>query len=450
MTLSDQLAAFVCETPLDAVPPGVRDAAAVLLLDAVGIAVGNRDQPFARAVRETLRAGGADGPCTLLGTGGRTASAEAAAEANSAAIHGSDLDATHIASIIHPTAIGVPVALAAGEEAGAAGSEVLAVMALGMEALIRLGLAAGGRYHVRGFQPTALLGSAVAALIAARLHGRDAAAASEAAGLATAVAAGLRSFSDDGTWGKRLITGWACRAGVHADALVEAGFRGSRDALEKRWGLYRAFLPEEEIRFEAITDGLGERWHLPDTEPKRYPCSHGLHPFIASSLAVRAEIGDGTVELVECRVNREAARWWFEPEEARYRPDAYAARFSIPYAVARALLDGDVSDASFAPEAVAEPGALALTARVRPVVDPALDGRAPVGLPGWLAVTLADGRRLVVDSAPHAGDGRAFVLDRAHRHLAPHVGPAEAGTVVETLLQLEDAPSLGRVLARVG
>lgn len=449
VTLTERLAAFVVDTPPEAVAPAARASSSLLLLDAVGTAIANRHQPFALAMRDVLAGSAPVGGATVLGTGTRFA-AEAAAEANSAAIHGSDLDATHLASIIHPTAIAVPVALAIGEEIGATGAEAMTALACGMEALVRLGLAAGGRFHVRGYQATALLGPIVAALMAARLHRRGRQVAVEAAGLSTAVAAGLRSFSDDGTWGKRLITGWACRAGIHAEALAAAGFRGSRDAVEKRWGLFPAFLPDGGFDLARATDRLGLIWTLTETTAKRYPCSHGLHPFIDSALSIRTGVDLGDIVAVECRVNTEARRWWFEPEPLRYRPDAYAARFSIPYVVARALHDGDVPDSAFEPASVADPGVLSLCDRVRPVLDPALAERAPVGLPGGLTVRYRDGSSIDVPAAPARTDDEAFIRDRFRATATAAFGETTARRLETALLAAWSAPAIRDVVTLTG
>lgn len=433
VTLCDRLAAFVVETPASRIPRVVRSKTSLLVLDAVGTAIANRAEPYVVALRTVAAASVRDGVCTLIGSDAPRLQAEAASEVNSAAIHGSDLDATHIASIIHPTALAVPVGLAVGEEADRTGEDVMAAIALGAEALVRLGLAAGGAYHVRGYQATALLGPVVGAMMAARLRGAGRDAATEAAGLATAIAAGLRSFSDDGTWGKRLITGWACRAGIHAEALVAAGFRGSRDALEKPWGLFPAFLPAGGFDLSRVTDDLGAEWTMLETEPKRYPCSHGLHPYIEAARRSRSTIALDDVDRIECHVNEEAARWWFEPREKRYRPDPYAARFSIPYTVARALVDGTVADGAFSEGAVTDREVLAIADRVWPRVDPELAGRPPVGLPGRVTIRGRDGTRVELPlGAPHEDD-EMFVRDRFRTVVGDALGAPRASALEAAL-----------------
>jgi 2-methylcitrate dehydratase PrpD len=434
-------------TRLEDIAPAAREAATLLLLDAIGTALANREAPFAVAMRAVVAEADAGGPCTVIGGGGRRAGPEAAAEVNSSLVHGSDLDATHIESIIHPTSIAVPVAVAVGEAADARGSEVLAAMACGMEVLVRLGLAAAGQFHRRGYQPTALLGSIVAAIVAARLRGRSTGAAVEAAGLATSVSAGLRSFSSDGTWGKRLITAWACRTGIHAEALVAAGFRGSRDALEKSWGLFPAFLPEGGFDLSLATNQLGQTWTLIDTELKRYPCSHGLHPYIEAARALSDRVSADAVVTVGLRVNEAAVRWWFEPRDLRYRPDVYAARFSLPYVVARAILDGRVDEASFEAEAVEDSAVLALADRVVPIVDPALADRAPVGLPGGLTIVLRDGTAIEIATAPAPSDTEAFVIGRFRVAATGALGAGRAASLERSILGIAGAPSARSVLA---
>ncbi len=446
-TVTEALASFAMSTRLEDIAPAAREAATLLLLDAIGTALVNRDAPFAVAMRTVVAEADAGGPCTVIGGSERGAGPEAAAEVNSSLVHGSDLDATHIESIIHPTSIAVPVALAVGEAADARGSEVLAAIACGMEVLVRLGLAAAGQFHRRGYQPTALLGSIVAAIVAARLRGRSTGAAVEAAGLATSVSAGLRSFSSDGTWGKRLITAWACRTGIHAEALVAAGFRGSRDALEKSWGLFPAFLPEGGFDLSLATDQLGRTWTLIDTEPKRYPCSHGLHPYIESARALSDQVSSDAIVTVGLRVNEAAVRWWFEPHDLRYRPDAYAARFSLPYTVARAILDGRVDEASFEAAAVQDSAALALADKVVPIVEPALADRAPVGLPGGLEVVLRDGTAIEIANAPAPSDTKAFVIERFRVAATGALGTGRAVSLERSILGIAGAPSVRTVLA---
>jgi len=69
--------------------------------------------------------------------------------------------------------------------------------------------------------------------------------------------------------------------------------------------------------------------------------------------------------------------------------DAYAAKFSIPYAIAVALLHDDAGLAEYADDQVRDPALLALAAKVAYRIDPA--NPYPRQFTGHLQVTLADG-----------------------------------------------------------
>ena len=143
---------------------------------------------------------------------------------------------------------------------------------------------------------------------------------SSAAGLAASIGAGLRAFSDDGTWGKRVITGWACRAALMAAALAREGYPGTRDALEKEpFGFYKAFVQGGGYELEKLTHGLGTEWGSREVDLKRYPCSHGHHAFLDTARRAKRdlELKPEDIESVKLHVSSEARKWWFEPRERK-------------------------------------------------------------------------------------------------------------------------------------
>jgi 2-methylcitrate dehydratase PrpD len=81
-----------------------------------------------------------------------------------------------------------------------------------------------------------------------------------------------------------------------------------------------------------------------------------------------------------------------EPLEFKRVPiSPYAAKFSLPYAVAAALIDGEVSHRTFTAEAVTRPAALELAARVAYRVTAPEETTFPRYFPGWLKASLRDG-----------------------------------------------------------
>ena len=416
-TYTEQLTDFISDCKLEDIPADVREHASRLVLDALGVAIYNSDKPFMRKMGTVVGRSVKKGACTAVGRR-QPLVAEGAAMLNSAAIHGNDFDATHVPAIMHTSTVVIPTALAVAEETGASGAETAAAMIAGFEVLIRMGLATRGAMHRLGFQSTALCAPIVLAMIAGRLYRMPRAQIVSAAGLAASIAAGLRAFSDDGTWGKRIITGWSCRAALTAIELAKEGYPGTRDVLEKQpFGFYKAFVQHGGYELPELTRALGEAWETRDINVKLYPCSHGHHAFIDSVRRARSELNlqPENIRSVELHVSSEARRWWFEPRERKYElPDVYGSRFSLPYTMALTLVFGNLKDEHLdSREVLDDPRVKALAARVVPKIDDTLSNANPNSLPGTLEVTTVDGRTSKFEGAGHAGGDRA--LERAAR-----------------------------------
>jgi 2-methylcitrate dehydratase PrpD len=451
-TYIERLTDFVLGCTCAEIPADVREKSAWLLLDALGVAIANRSRPFVRlqanVVSRTLR----EGPCTVIGDT-RTYVAEGAAQLNSTAIHGSDFDATHLPSIMHTSSVVVPTALAVAEEVGASGAELIGALVAGSEVLIRMGLATKGAMHRVGFQSTALCAPVALALVAGRLYRLNREQIVSAAGLAASIGAGLRAFSDDGTWGKRVITGWACRAGLTATALAREGYPGTRDALEKEpFGFYKAFVQSGGYDLGELTRALGEEWTTREVDLKRYPCSHGHHAFLDTARRAKRELAldPGNIESVVLHVSREARKWWFEPRHRKYElENTYGARFSLPYTVALVLAFGNLYDDHLDDRAVLERDDVRrLVSRVTPTIDPTLSDSNPNRLPGTLEVKTVDGRVRTFPGAGHVESGAAFKDAVLEKYAANTAGmaPDASRRVIELTSTLERQASVAPLM----
>src|SRR5262249_54999835 len=128
---------------------------------------------------------------------------------------------------------------------------------------------------------------------------------------------------------------------------------------------------------------------------KPFPCCHLLHAYLDCALALGREhrLTPEAIAEVECRVPAGEIAIICEPRHAKLAPrTSYDAQFSLPYAVAAALVDGRVTLDTFAPARLGDPGLLSLAARLRRAVDPA--SAFPDGFPGWVRIRLNDGRLL--------------------------------------------------------
>jgi 2-methylcitrate dehydratase PrpD len=433
------------------IPSGVRDSVALRVLDTLGCALAGADADWADALRAPARDWGGQGRCSVVAAAQRT-SAPMAALVNGSLAHGLDFDDTHAPSITHASAVVLPAVLAVAEERGLDGGEALVAAVVGYETITRLGMAAPGGFHARGWHATAVCGPFAAALAAGRCLGLGEEPLAHAVGVAASCASGLMEFLADGSAVKRLHPGWAAHSGVLAAGLAGAGLTGPGTGLEGRFGFYQATLGERpDLR--PLLDTLGARWETLEISFKPYPCCHLSHAFVDAARRLRdAHAFDAAaIENVECRVPAGEVPIICEPAEAKRAPRSdYDAKFSLPFTVAAALIDGRVGVETFGRARLDDPRVRALAARVRYVVD--ADAPFPRTFPGHVAVCLADGRRLEARvpsnrGGPDAPLAAGDIVDKFRDNAARALPEAQARALEKAALGFEALDDVGALMA---
>lgn len=389
---SEQLAEFVAAVRYDHLPRAVQDKVRLHVLDTLGVALAATAEDFAAKARAALRPLAGRGVATVLGEAHGWPAAWAALY-NGMLAHGLDYDDTHAEAVLHVSTTVVPAAWATAEEHRISGAEFLAAVAAGMEVNVRIGIAAPGRFHDRGFHPTGICGAYAAAAAAARAAGASAPAIVHAFGLAGSQAAGTLEFLGDGSWSKRMHAGWAAHSGIVAARLGRAGFVGPRGTLEGRFGLYRTHIGEQGWDTSEALAQLGSRWRLLEISLKPYPACHMTHACIDAARVLRSRPGFALaeVEAIEARVHPRVVPVVCEPAHDKVAPRSeYEAKFSLPYTVACMLVRGHVDVHDFTPEAIAEETVLAVAGLVRYQPDPA--SAYPRYFDGALQIRFRDGR----------------------------------------------------------
>jgi 2-methylcitrate dehydratase PrpD len=323
-----------------------------------------------------------------------------------------DFDDTYAPGLAHLSAATAPAAVVLGAELGADVGGVLGAYAAGFEAMGALARVCHPALYEGGWHPTAVCGSAGAAVTAARLLGLDRDRSRCAIALALLRSGGLRAaFGSDG---KALQVGLAAAAGVHAARLAAAGARVDAGAVAgPRAGFAEAFgVATGAATIDALLDAEGaiERNWI-----KAYPCCLQTHGAIDAALAARAA-GEPPQAGREIAVTvHPVSRLAASVDVPR---DGLEAKFSIPYLTAYALLHGAPGVEDFA---AVDGQAAALGARVTVHTDRAL---APD------AARLAIGGERVAQVAAPRGCP-ANPLDRAARRAKVR---ALAGTALDGAL----------------
>src|SRR5947208_4772824 len=319
-------------------PAAVRDNAALRVLDTIGCALAGAREEHAPSVLALVSRWGGPGLSTIWGTT-LTAAPPQAALANGALAHGLDFDDTHADSVCHASAVLVPTVLALAESERLDGRDALTALVAGYEAMIRIGMAAPGRFHERGWHATAVCGAFGAALAAGKSLGLDANRLAAALGIAASMASGVMEFLEDGSWVKRLHPGWAAQSGIQAAILAKGGFTGPATGLDGRFGFLRAALGEA-VDVGKRLDDLGHEWETVRSSFKLYPCCHLSHAYLDAITRLK-RMGDlraEEVEDIECLVPAGEAPIICEAVEAKLRPrTADDAKFSLPFRIAAAL-----------------------------------------------------------------------------------------------------------------
>ncbi|QJP14739.1 MmgE/PrpD family protein [Starkeya sp. ORNL1] len=379
-----QLAAFVTSA---APSPAAEAVCRNLIFDIVGLAVAARETDYVGAV---LASAVDEGRCTAFGHARRLGMYDAAM-VNGTAAHGEDYDDTFEGGPVHPGAVVVPAVLAAAEQHGLSGEAVMRGIAVGAELMCRLSLVAPQATHKAGFHPTAIFGAPAATGAVAAALGLDAETTVRAFGIAGSLASGIIEYLADGSSTKRLHAGANAQAGLRAVHLAQAGFTGPRTVFEGAHGMFKAFAPSKTPDFNRLLDELGTRWVIEGLAFKPYACGTMTQPFVdcALKLAASGVKADDIVSII-CPVGEGTVhRLWAPLEEKHRPPNGYAGKFSTPYCMAVAFIDGAAGLGQFTDERSQDPVVRALAAKISYEVDP--NDEYPRNFSGQLRAVLKDG-----------------------------------------------------------
>lgn len=399
-TLSEQLAAFAVRTVQDGAPDTVRTSVQQRILDVIGLQLAARPLGTSQGALAYAHAQGGPSQAHVVGDADRI-SAPWAAFANGVLAHSLDYDDTHLPSVLHPSASVVPAALAAAQASGADGARVLDAVAVGIETVVRLGMAGYDRdlrnsvFFEHGQHATSICGTVGSAVAASLLLDGSERGVVDAIGVSASMAAGVIEANRTGGTVKRLHCGWAAHGGVTAAQLVTHGFTGPPTALEGRFGFFEAFL-QGRVALDEVTHRLGEHWEVPGIFFKPYPANHFTHTALDAARQVR-EMGvfPQDVERAVLGVASATVRTIGEPIESKRMPETgYQAQFSGPYMVALGFFGGGGLGAGlddFTDELARDPDRRALMGRVEVVADEACDAVFPYQFPARLQVTTRGG-----------------------------------------------------------
>jgi 2-methylcitrate dehydratase PrpD len=355
------LGQFVADLRYDNLPDNVRARAKLAILDWAGSALAGCDSDSARAVGGLMEELGGAPEATVVGRRMRLPALHAALlNGVQAAVY--EVDDVHLDCRVHPGLAVVSAAFALAEREGAHGRRLIEAVVAGYEVIVRLTIALGVP-HNNWWHSTGTAGTVGAAAAAAKLLGLSAEQSAGALGLGATQGAGLI----DGTEGKALAAkhfhgGKAAQNGIWAALLARRDYLGSRTALEGEWGFLRAFAKGSDADRAALLDRLGEEWYILRTISKPYACCLSSHAGITALLDLVHEhdLKADQVEAVEAYTNP-GSYYMIKNADPR---DELQAKFSLPFCLATAVVNRDVSYRAFDEKTLFDPPVRSTMARV--------------------------------------------------------------------------------------
>jgi 2-methylcitrate dehydratase PrpD len=411
------LAEFIAQDDLASLPRAGYEQARRVIADSLACMLAGAGSELSASMLAYLGQPGG-GACPVIGTRG-AATPQMAAFANGT--HGAALDYDDLLGSLHPSVVIVAALISSLDSSSVSGQSFIDAYIIGIEVGAKLAKALGKGHPQRGYHVTSTLSGFAAFAAVARLRGLNQPQIARGLSLVATQASGL--LCQLGTTAKPMHSGFAARIAVDVEHLLAAGFDAAPDALEARRGFFEA-LGDMGSDPAALASSLAQPWAVvePGSTLKKFASSVAGHRAMAAVLELkRLGLRADNVTSISCAVAPGALRPMGYPRPG----NAFESKFSMPYAIAAALLDDPLGIASFETVATQRPAAQALMERIHAWEDPQQAVEDPAsanlswGYRGYARVTahLSDGRTLSarVDVAPGSASQPLTWEDLRHK-----------------------------------
>ncbi|MBZ5681534.1 MAG: MmgE/PrpD family protein [Acidobacteriia bacterium] len=420
------------------------------LLDSVGCALGGYRQHDVKIALEVLDEVAGPGPATVIGTGKRVDPVSASL-ANALMIRCMDYnDIYWKQDPSHPSDI-FPAAMACCERARSDGRDLIVGLVLGHEFEMRFCEAAFPGIRERGWHH-ATLTAFVSPMVAGRALRLSWEQIQHAIGISAsrhctlgAVTAGKLTMM------KNTVDPMATQSGVFAALLAEKGYSGPEHVMDGKEGLTHVFGPDWKLNL--LTDGLGESWRITQCGMKAFPTEALTHTPISAvlDLVKTNDLHPDQVEKIQIRSLARAADILSDP--SKYDPHTKeTADHSLPYVIAAALVDRQVTPAQFTMEKIRDPKIREQLKKVEVVADPEIEKVFPALQRVIVHINTTDGHVFSKQLDYPKGDPRNPLTDQDVEEkfagLADGVLSSTAQRrLKESIWNLEDSDSVSRLMA---
>lgn len=435
-SVSIELAKFVSNLQFESLTSPNVMGVKKCLLDLIGVAMAGSTTDLARILSDLVIAKRGVQESTIIGKKTKVPSDEAAL-VNGVSAHVLELDDGHRFAMGHPGATVIPAALAVAETIDANGKDLTTAIACGYEVFSRIAIAVNPSHMERGFHTTGTCGTFGATAAAGKILGLNERQLSNALGIAGIQAAGLMEVMRGESIVKPLQPGRAAQSGVMAVQLAKEGVTAPGSIIEGDKGFCKA--TSDRYSIERITRDLGKSdLEIMRVYFKLYPACRHIHPSLDAvlELVTKHDILPEQVDAVKVKTYKAAV----ELCGGQYQPKTVStAKFSLPYCIATAIINREVTLDMFTGDRIKDERTLALASRVRIEVDPIVDHLTPEKRGSIVEVIRKDGKSFTNYIQNPRGEPEVPVsledLRHKFRDMSKRLVPSEEAERISSLIE---------------
>jgi 2-methylcitrate dehydratase PrpD len=339
MGATEKIAEFIVGTDYEDIPRDAVEKAKRTALDCLGATLAGVVEPVSQTITGYVTKLGGPPQASVFGAGFKV-SVQDAALANGVIAHALDYDDCGV-KIGHPSVLVFPAVLSLGQHLGASGQDILTAYMVGLEVAGKLALHADFKLMQARLNHQTWYGSIGAAAACAKLLRLDVAKTRMALGIGANFACGLSA--NHGSMVGPMAAGNACRNGVVAALMAQEGITANPNIIEGKNGFYDTLAGAGHYDAERMADGLGDPFYIesPGIGLKKYPSCYHTHRALDGvfQLLGKHRLNDKDIVEVDVGTSERAMRVLAFSEPAT----PYQAKFSMPYCIAAAVVDHEVT-----------------------------------------------------------------------------------------------------------
>ena len=390
---------FAVGLTYDAIPEAALKIARRCVLDGLAVMVGGSEQPALEVMARYIDRVGGTPDARLLGNANKKVPAHLAALWYGLAGHAMDWDDTQLSEgpgrmyglLTHPTVPPLSACLAIGEMLGGVdGKTFLTAFNAGFEVECKIAEAINPDHYARGFHTSGTIGTFGSAVAAAKLLNFNHNEMSQAVGIASSFASGIRA--NFGSMTKPLHVGRSSENGVTAALLVRDGFTANTEALDGKWGYLTIAGPGGDPDLVLGRFGNPMTIMAPGVSIKPYPCGVLTHP---SMDALKFLMRDDNVKPDDIeKIKLYAAQNILGPIRYDFATTELEGKFCMHFLLAAIAIAGKAGKHEFTDEFVSRTDVSEMQRRVETIDDKEIEAMGYDRIRSRVEVFTKDGRTL--------------------------------------------------------